>query len=243
MLNFKVNALKFLSMIVKLNFYSDEYLELPINYTYLVQSAIYRKFDSNISKFLHDEGFTMGKKKFKLFTFSRIISRFSILDDLIVFRNPISIYFASIFDNFVISLLENLIKTGYMNLNEKKLHFKGYEVVKPNFQKKTYKTLSPITVYRTFRKKTIFYGPKDKDFKELIFENLKKKFLIVYSKDYEGKFDFKFKSFKKEVVKYKNGIIIGYSGKLSIDADESLMKILLHCGIGSKNSLGFGMVL
>lgn len=230
-------------MIVRLNFYSDEYLELPINYSYLIQSAIYRKLDSNISKFLHDEGFSLGNRKFKLFTFSRIISEFSIFNNSIVFKNPISIYFASIFEHFVISLIENLLKTRYISLNGKKLYFKEYKVIKPNFQKKVYRTLSPITVYRTFQKKTIFYSPKDNDFKELIFENLKKKFLLVYSKEYKGKFNLEFKSFKKEVVKYKNGIIVGYSGKLSIDTDERLMEIILNCGIGSKNSLGFGMIL
>jgi len=230
-------------MIVKLTFSFKKPLEIPINYNYFLQSAIYRNLDKALSDFLHNHGFEFKKRKFKLFTFSRIISNFSIYDNNIVFQSPIHIYFASIIDDLVISLISNLLNKGYIFISKRRLKFKSYRIIKPNLDKNVFRTLSPITIYRTHQNKIIFYNPKDEDFKNLILENLKKKFILVYSKEFSGDFEFEFLNYKKEVIKYKNGIIVAYSGKIKINTTNEMKEIILNCGIGAKNSIGLGMVL
>src|SRR5690554_78396 len=49
--------------------------KIPINYSYELSSLIYRvlsKSNSDFSKWLHENGFQVGSKRFKLFTFSRL---------------------------------------------------------------------------------------------------------------------------------------------------------------------------
>ena len=51
---------------------------LPINYNYLLASAIYqflRLSDPEYARFLHEDGYITGSKRFKLFTFSQLMAR------------------------------------------------------------------------------------------------------------------------------------------------------------------------
>ncbi|MDK2900903.1 MAG: CRISPR-associated endoribonuclease Cas6, partial [Thermosipho sp. (in: thermotogales)] len=51
-----------------------EKLELPIHYNHILQSIIINMIDSSgYRKFIHDEGYVLGKRKFKLYTFSRLL--------------------------------------------------------------------------------------------------------------------------------------------------------------------------
>lgn len=230
-------------MIVRLEFSFKNQLEIPINYNYYLQSAIYKNLDKNFSDFLHNIGFEYGKRKFKLFTFSRIFSKFSIYDKKIVFESPIHFYFASIIDEVVISLISNILNKGFISIFKRKLKFKGYKILKFDLNKELFKTLSPITVYKTIDKKSVYFSPNDKVFNNSIFENLKKKFKLVYGIDYEGEFNFEFLEYKKEVLEYKGNYIVGYSGNLKICCSNEMKNIILNCGLGSKNSLGLGMVI
>ncbi|WKN44380.1 CRISPR-associated endoribonuclease Cas6 [Tunicatimonas pelagia] len=48
---------------------------LPINYQYPLHSWVYRviqQADAEFSRFLHDKGYTVGSRRFKLFTFSQL---------------------------------------------------------------------------------------------------------------------------------------------------------------------------
>ena len=49
--------------------------KLPLNYTYELSSVVYKIFsksDKEFAVWLHENGFSSGNKKFKLFTFSRL---------------------------------------------------------------------------------------------------------------------------------------------------------------------------
>jgi CRISPR-associated protein Cas6 len=230
-------------MFVRLEFSFKDQLEIPINYNYYLQSAVYKNLDKNFSDFLHNIGFEHGKRKFKLFTFSRIFSKFSIYDKKIVFESPIHFYFASIIDEVVISLISNILNKGYIRIFKRKIKFKGYKILKFDLNKEIFKTLSPITIYRTIDKKFVYFSPNDKIFSDLIFENLKKKYKLIYGFDYEGEFHFEFLNYKKEVLEYKGNYIVAYSGILKIICSNEMKNVILNCGLGSKNSLGLGMVI
>jgi len=51
----------------------DESLELPFNYNKILQGFIYRNImDKDLARFIHDRGFSYEKRKYKMFTFSRL---------------------------------------------------------------------------------------------------------------------------------------------------------------------------
>lgn len=54
-------------------------LELPINYNKILQGFIYRNImDKDLAQFIHDKGFSYEKRKYKMFTFSRLQGDFTI---------------------------------------------------------------------------------------------------------------------------------------------------------------------
>lgn len=53
-------------------------LTLPVNYTHLLTGVIYRflaESDPEYVSFLHNEGYRIGQKRFKLFTFSQLLAK------------------------------------------------------------------------------------------------------------------------------------------------------------------------
>lgn len=62
-------------MILKIELKGETGLILPKSYNHILQAFFYRNMDPVLSKFLHDLGFPHGKRRFKLFTFSKVIGR------------------------------------------------------------------------------------------------------------------------------------------------------------------------
>ncbi len=50
-------------------------IEVPIQYNHLLQGLIYHNLDRALSEWLHEEGHAYGKRRFKLFTFSRLFGK------------------------------------------------------------------------------------------------------------------------------------------------------------------------
>jgi CRISPR-associated endoribonuclease Cas6 len=155
-------------------------LLLPMHYNYLIQSLIYRTFPEETAIFLHDEGFQYQKRKFKLFTFSRILNKGEVVrgavlsnlkfalripeslkfyvhrknagEEALLFRNGISFYFSSAKQFIAKGMAEGTILKQQFELLGQKLYVQQIEVMKePEFPPSLLiKTLSPITVYSTF---------------------------------------------------------------------------------------------
>ncbi|NLY39813.1 MAG: CRISPR-associated endoribonuclease Cas6, partial [Firmicutes bacterium] len=55
---------------------APEPVELPVHYGHLVQGMIYRGMENPLlSCYLHEHGFQLEKRRFKLFTFSRLLGQ------------------------------------------------------------------------------------------------------------------------------------------------------------------------
>ncbi|MFZ5898199.1 MAG: CRISPR-associated endoribonuclease Cas6, partial [Bacillota bacterium] len=49
---------------------------LPVQYGRLLQGLVYRQMENPVLRsYLHEQGFALGKRRFKLFTFSRLTGR------------------------------------------------------------------------------------------------------------------------------------------------------------------------
>ena len=159
-------------------------LLLPLHYNYLVQSLIYRTFPEQTASFLHEEGFQIHKRHFKLFTFSRILNKGDLVsgrtlstlkfalgfpddfvftvhrknagEEALLFRNGISFYFSSAKPFIVKEMAEGTIMKQRFDLLGQKLFVQQIEVMKdPEFSESMLiKTLSPITTYSTIVSET-----------------------------------------------------------------------------------------
>lgn len=238
-------------MVITLEFV-DKFFILPIDYNHIIQSFIYRNISSELASFLHERGYTYGKRSFKLFTFSRLFGEFKLNKENIEFRSPVRLYIASAETRFIQELAETLLKSKNIKLGKQSVEISSIEISpNKNFGREVLiKTLSPITVYSTLhtkdgKKKTYYYFPYEKEFSELIFKNLKKKFKLVYGKE-PGRRELLIepldrKSISQRIVKYKGTIVKGWMGRFRLKGSPDLISLGYDTGLGSKNSQGFGM--
>lgn len=237
-------------MQIKVVFSSDWEIILPIHYNEHLQGFVYKSLDDDIGKILHNEGFKYEKRSFKLFSFSRIIGEFRLFKDrgVIVFKPPIIVWFSFGIREVGLSFLKNIY--------DKRQILAGNPLTVSDVNIKTYdinndlvvKTLSPITAYRTVyengKRKTVYYSPRDENFINLVKFNLLKKYKVVYGEDYYGDLEFKgLRGFKMSIVKYKNTVIKAWNGVFYLKGDKSILELALYCGLGVKNSQGFGFII
>lgn len=223
---------------------------LPIDYNYLVQASIYNSISKSLAKFLHDKGFTFNDRKFKLFTFSRLLGTYSLDKNCrkFIFENDVKLLITSPIQKFIRDLANIIIKKGFIVLGESKL-----KVVEMNFLAQPpldgeakIRTLSPITVYSTLltqngRKKTYYYSPYEKEFSQLIDSNAKKKYLLLKGRTLKSTLSIEPIKVREVVVMYKGTVIKGWIGTFILKGPKSLIKVVYEAGLGSKNSQGFGM--
>ncbi|MCM8827500.1 MAG: CRISPR-associated endoribonuclease Cas6 [Candidatus Omnitrophica bacterium] len=239
---------------------SEKDINLPLSYNHVLQSFIYVLFDHRLRGFIHKQGFLYEKRKFKLFCFSRLLGNFEVKDKTFLFKPPIKFYLSSPKKEIMQSLAEGLLKKENLFLDKNEVFIELISVLpQPTFEKEIIiKMLSPMTVYSTLSKadgtkKTYYYSPFEEDFNKLIKDNLKKKYLAVFNKELK-KIDFKISPYKvknsdEKIILYKKSnssqtkptVIKGWMGLYKLEVDQELLELSYDCGLGAKNSLGFGM--
>jgi len=236
-------------MRLKVTLTSEKNIVLPIHYNHLLQSFIYKNLDAIYSTFLHSQGFTYEKRKFKLFTFSNIFGRRKVLKDrkILIFTPPIHFYISCAKQEILSSHAKTLLLNENLHLGSNNLSIGSIEVIEELIPETevTLKTLSPVTTHSTDEKgKTIYYNPQQQRFFTLIENNLKKKCnLLGVDVPFLSISPEKGSHFRKAVVIYKNNFIIeGWRGLFRMKAPKEVIEVALLTGIGDRNSQGFGMV-
>jgi CRISPR-associated endoribonuclease Cas6 len=227
-------------------------IAIPIHYNYLIQSFIYNHISPKLSDFLHTEGYVIGKRRFAMFTFSRLLGKFRIHLDDIEFSPPIKLIVSSPIDQFIQEFAETLIKAPSLKFGDNVLHVASVEVQpRPKLKEKfTMRMLSPVTVYSTLskadgKKKTYYYSPFEDEFKELIEQNIKKKYQALYKSEPTNlslrMFPKNIERNAEKIINYKGTIIKGWMGTYTLMGSEKLIFLAYDAGLGGKNAQGFGM--
>jgi len=247
-------------LLIELSGPDNNHITIPVHYNYLVQSAIYAALDNTFADFLHNTGFEGGGRRFKLFAFSRLTGayRFNAATGEITYTSPVKLIVSSPVDRFCESLVNGLLTRNSLRIGPATLRLQGVKVDRPlitdevnaHVQKQIrVKTLSPVVVYSTLlrpegNKYTCYFQPGDGDFSRLVTENLYKKYQAVYgAAPPEEEIRIKpLRQPKLRIIKYKNFVIKGYSGILSMSGPASLLQVAVDAGLGAKNSMGFGLL-
>lgn len=224
---------------------------LPTNYNYLIQAAIYRNISRELADFLHDEGFLFGKRRFKMFTFSRLEGR-CILDKdskQFVYIGDVMLYISSPVEKFVEDIANTIVSRGSITMGKQTL--KVTELAFPakpavGNDKLKIRMLSPLTVYSTLmtpegKKKTYYFSPYEKEFSVLVNSNIKKKTFLLSGKNIKSDIMVKPLRVREVVVVYKGTVVKGWIGHFSLTGPKALIETAYEAGLGAKNSQGFGM--
>lgn len=221
---------------------------LPINYGYLLSSLIYSNLPHN-SVFLHDKGFLNEKRKFKLFTFSRLNGKYLLNNKELAFNGNLNFVFSTAVDDIGNDFARSIIGKESVRLGNADLKVSSVYVHNdPEFDDEILlKMISPLTIYSTLltsdgKKKTYYFSPYEREFSSLIDKNLRKKYFALNRKQNQNKpLELIPIGRQKEVIaNFKKTVIKGWLGIYRIRGDHELLKLAYDAGIGGKNSEGFG---
>ncbi len=246
---------------------------LPLNYQYPVSAWIYKilnSADADFTEWLHNTGYTVGHRHFKLFTFSNLtISRYKRKNDRLKILSPEVLLHLSFFidkaaENFITGLFMNQEFVIGDSFDIARFYVQTVESLPlPNFQDNMeFKCLSPIclsrTVERNGRKLPEYISPDDSQYQQYFFDNLINKYKSTLNHKYNaapvgddylqnvGKLEILSPS-KSRLLTIKEGTsqqsrVRGYLYRFRITAPPELISFGYLAGFGEKNSLGFGCV-
>ena len=238
-------------MRIEIHFNFEKPVTIPIQYNHIVQSIIYSWIsDEKFRNFIHNKGYEINKRTYKLFTFSKLYGVYQIdkKNHKITFFDNMRITISSAVKEFMEYLLNSvLIKNDFIDIGGAQAEISRVEVKEyPDLLHKfQVYTLSPVTVYSTLEnKKTRFYNPFDMEFSEYIKKNLLHKCEAFYGKQPQNS-DFSIKpigAVKEARVNYKGFHIVAYNCEMEMEGSEELLRMAYDAGIGAKNAMGFGCI-
>jgi CRISPR-associated endoribonuclease Cas6 len=236
-----------------ISFTTNNQFTLPVSHNHILQGVIYSHLDLSLASKLHNEGFKFERRKFKLFTFSRLLGKVTFLkrEQKFLFHSPFKIIISSPKDEILQSLAEYIIQSPEILIDNQKVFIESVSVEHtPNLAEEiNIRMLSPITVYSTLKtptgsSKTYYYNPSEKEFSELIGQNLVKKYRAVYRKEPNSEFKIIPLGVNKrheKIISYKGTIIKAWMGRYKLCGNPELLRVGYEAGLGSKNSQGFGL--
>lgn len=236
-------------------------ITLPINYNHLLVGTIYRflaESNPEYADFLHDEGYYVAEKRFKLFTFSQLLAdRRYIKGDKIQFRSTLAWYVSSPVERFLSHFADTLLTEGRLSLRKHQLKIIDVTVPQmPRFQSEMhFRCLSPIVMSavreREGKRRTHYCLPDDPELTELIRQNLIRKHEAICGRAPQDdtlslRFDEGYIRRKQgrvtRLIDFNDIKIKGIMCPFRVSGSCALIQVGYECGFGDKNSAGFGMV-
>lgn len=246
-----------------LTFGSNKKISLPTHYNHIMQAAILNWIeDEEYQKFIHDIGYVYEGRSFKLFTFSKLMGKYTLTDNKkeMIFEGKVKIIISSSQVRFIECLEKSLRdpskvwqlgrnEVNIISISKEEEPLVGHEIV--------VRSLSPVVAYNTIlekdKKKTKYYGPEDIEFENILRQNLIKKYKSIVEMNPSLKMeeftenDFKItvlkpKMLSKAIVYYKGFVIVGFNGQFKLQGHPILLQLALEAGLGGKNAQGFGCI-
>lgn len=258
-------------MRLKLTLKADEGNLISFNYHYHLSAAVYNLLhfgSAEFAKFLHDVGFKLNGKTYKLFTFALRFEKYTNLQNAIRLDDSKAYLYISspIVDDFIKSLVIGTFEKQTIDLSELNFPIKfriNFLETLPepqftdgmNFRMMTPLVLSTRREHNGKVNQYFLRAEDEDDINRVLTQNLQNKFEaingsikslgkveLIWDKNYIKKTN----RITKKVTINVNGLypidIIGLQAPFKIKASPELLQVGYECGFGEKNSMGFGMV-
>lgn len=256
-------------MRLKIELHTNQTKKLPFNYHYQFSSAIYLllKFGSpEFSDYLHNIGYKLNGKQYKLFTFSLKFEKYTTNQNEILLESP-RLYLTisspkieEFIKNFVVGSFERTFFYISFGGDEHKFLIKNMELLpEPEFSDEMSFILNSPIVLSTVKEyngklSPYYLRPDEKDeINRILTNNLRNKFELINQKTSTGSVEIEWDEnyikrhprITKKITINENGRfpvdVIGIQSPFTIKGDIGLIKTGYRCGFGEKNSMGFGM--
>lgn len=226
---------------------------VPIHYNAVVQAMIYSSWNPLMAAFIHERGFPLESRSFRLFVFSRLSGPYQRQGAFLRYHGPIALQFASPIQALVEDLTSAWLRQGIVRLGSSRLSVDSIDLKPaPSIAGDVLvRTLSPVTVYETLhapdgRAKTYYYAPTEREFGTLCGVNARRK-LAAFRGRGEATGDLSVspadgRPHRQVIISYKGTVVKGWTGAFRLSGPPDLIQMVLDAGLGAKNSQGFGMV-
>jgi len=244
---------------------------IPVNYNHHLSSLIYRCIKASSlehATWLHEQGFVLGTKRFKHFTFSRLlIPERKIMGNRLQIFSPqvywiVSMLVEESLAHFVVGLFLN----REVSIGSSRNRFRITQVVPledPVFSSvMKFRTLSPITVSTAVehdgRLGVYYYRPNDVGLSEALRKNMLSKYESIFGRSPEDpRFEFEMDA---DYVKRRGGYekltklitikegeadetrVKGFDAVFTLRGNPELIRLAYESGLGERGSLGFGCI-
>lgn len=175
--------------------------KLPLNYNYYLSSAIYKllKFGSeDFAKFLHDKGFQLHNKQYKLFSFALRFERTLINDkDIHLLSKKAYLFISSpLIEDFIRNLIIGTLDQQSIEISDgiikNKFFIRQIETIpQPEFKEINYFVLLSPMVLSTVRENDnklhqyyFRYNDSIEEINRVFNQNLKNKYKLIHQKEY-----------------------------------------------------------
>jgi len=244
---------------------------IPVNYNYILSALIYRLIDTSSAEhaeWLHTYGFTLGSKRFKHFTFSRLLvpQRKILGRELHILSEQVhwivSFLVERSLEHFVTGVFQN--QEVWIGRADNRFVITSVEALEsPTFiPEMKFKTLSPIVVSapveRGDRLVAYYYRPGDGGLSEALQKNIASKYESVYGRaPEEARFEFEMDAqyvtkrggYERltKLITLKEGHsdetkVRGFDAVFRLRGNPELIRLAYEAGLGEKGSLGFGCI-
>lgn len=248
----------------------DREVSMPINHQHLLQGVVYRfleRADSGYAQFLHSEGYAASlddheHRRFKLFVFSPLRARRRRADGILLRMGPgpVEWLISSPIDKFLTEFATGLLSEGFLAAGRLELPITQVETLPAPDLEKTdrFTCLSPIVASVSGESPPMRAGgmptpeylrPDDPRLSERVRCNLIAKHLAIYGKtpfddrlilEFDAEYLARCKGTR--LIDFKGIRIAGAFAPFRMSGSPELMRVGYECGLGEKNSGGFGMV-
>lgn len=245
-------------LLIDLAFESEEGpFRIPRVNLHLFQAMLYNLLPRAFARFLHDRGFESDNRHFKLFAFSwpRGEGKTLFIDDNLVFKPPIRITIATPIRHTISGIADGVLGNPAIRVGNNMLFCSGISLRNPKVEKDEISvyTLSPVTCYSTLYKitgepYTVYHSPSETPFSEQIHANLARKFTVLNNEMPlpEGKVSLvPSGNIREQIARFRPDDprpIKGWWGRFILRGPKELLQTALDCGLGAKNSAGFGCI-
>jgi CRISPR-associated endoribonuclease Cas6 len=237
---------------------------LPMDYQYYLSAWIYKvisKADPEFADFLHSSGYTTGNKQFKLFCYSPLnFGKPTLWKEKALFEIHVeqlslnvSFHLAEAAEKFIIGLFNNQQVYVGDQFNGLDLVVRQVERLPEPVLTNTmhYKAISPVVISLKDdnSKYAQYLAPTDDDYENLLRQNLLNKYHSIpnVASLPEGiNFEFKLKNTpKSKLITIKpytreQSKVRGFVFDFTLTCPVEIHQLILSCGSGEKNSMGFG---
>ncbi len=242
-------------MKLKISLISDRAVVLPKEFNYITQALIYNLLDKLPSQWLHEGGFKIDKRSFKLFTFSSITEKgkYHKKKEKFTFPQAVSFYISSPVGWILEQIAKNTVFSEKIMLGKNLMGISSVEIIEDDDIKANrirVNALTPIETHSTLMKgdgskKTYYYSPSESEYSELINENLRKKWVACYNESCPHNIKIEpvqLKYCRERIRSFKGTVIKGWTGHFWLESDLEFLQFALSAGLGSRSSGGFGFI-